>query len=52
LLMATSFSSCSCNKTWFNCLLKLLLIILFYISPHFNSNFNKLLHYNKILTVS
>jgi hypothetical protein len=33
----------ACNATWSNCLLRLLVTILFSISPHPNSNLNKLL---------
>jgi hypothetical protein len=44
LLMATPFSTCSCTITWSNHLFKCLVIILFSISPHFNSYWNKLLH--------
>ncbi len=52
LLMELPFSICSCSITWYNCFLRLLVTILFSISPHFNSNMNKLLHLNKIFTVS
>ncbi len=44
LLMAVPFSICSCIITKSNCLLKLLVTILFSISPHFNSILNNLLH--------
>jgi len=42
LLMAMPFSTCSCTITLFNCLLKILVTIIFSICTHFNSNLNKL----------
>jgi hypothetical protein len=42
--MVVPFSTCSCSITWFNCLLKFIVTIIFSISPHSNSNLNKLLH--------
>jgi hypothetical protein len=51
LSMATPFSTYSCTITWSNCLLKLLITIIFSISPHCNYNLNNFLHYNKILTI-
>jgi hypothetical protein len=44
LLMAMPFSTCSCSITWTNYLFKLLATISFSISPHSNSNPNKLMH--------
>jgi hypothetical protein len=44
LLMVMPFSTYSCTIIWYNCLLKLLITILFSIFPHSNSNLNKLLH--------
>jgi hypothetical protein len=44
LFMAAPFYTCSCTITWSNYLLKLLITILFSISPCSNSNLNKLMH--------
>ncbi len=41
---ATPFSTCSCNTTWSNCLFKLLVTILFSISPYPNSILFYFLH--------